>query len=200
MLLWVSGCGRDDKSSTDDRQAEESAVNEYSYESVFENVLRKVRANPQDDDALYHLADLYDRQGQYEKAVETYKKVIEINPDRDYAYFKMGTAYSRMDRPAEAVEALTEAAGRLPKNPVIWNNLGIAYGKLEKFDREIEALQQALKIRPRYASARFNLAVTYLKKGDTTAAKAHYEELKKTDETMARQLLRRIEGDGGREK
>ncbi len=198
VLLGLSGCGQDKKAVDNDRPAgEEQAANQYSYENVFEEVLRQVQADPKDENALYHLADLYDRQGQYQKAVETYRKVLVINPNRDYVYFKMGTAYSRLGQPVQAVEVLAEATSHLPENPVVWNNLGIAYGKLGRVDKEVESLHRALKIRPRYASARFNLAVVYLKKGDKAAAKAQYDELKTFDETLAQELLSRFNAGEG---
>ncbi|MBU0680814.1 MAG: tetratricopeptide repeat protein [Proteobacteria bacterium] len=200
LLLGVYGCEQgDNNTDTAGSVGNEQATNAYSSENVFEKVLRQVQADPQNEDALYHLADLYDRQGSYQKAVDTYRQVLAINPERAYVYFKMGTAYSRMGQAAQAVEVLSQATVHLPKNPVAWNNLGIAYGKLEQLDKEIEALRRALEIRPRYASARFNLAMTYLKKGDTAAARAQYEELKTFDGTMAQELLSRLGDEEGQQ-
>lgn len=193
LLLLNSGCGRKEESKSQAEPASESAINSYSTENVFEEYLRKVQADPQNAELLYHLADLYDRNGQYEKAVEFFAKVIAINPDMGYAYFKMGTAYSRMDQPEKAIEALKGAAAHLPGNPVVLNNLGIAYGKLERWDEEVAVLKKALALRPRYASARYNLGLTYLKKGDLAAARAEYQALDEFDGTMAKELLTRLE-------
>jgi len=192
-FLLIAGCSKKNDKAESEVESEQ-AVNEYAHANVFEQVYRQVQDNPEDIDALYHLADLYDRRGSYQQAVDTFKKVIELDPDKKkYAYFKMGTAYSRMNQPEKAVEVLNEAAIRLPRNPVVMNNLGIAYGKLGRLDDEITSFLKALEIRPRYAAARFNLALTYLKKGDEKKARAQYEALKEFDVTMAEKLLKRIE-------
>ena len=190
-VLLLPGCGKkqeEEKPVVSDAQA----LNEYSSDNVFVQVYRQVQAEPDNVDALYHLADLYDRQGQYQKAVDTFKKVLELNPNRNFAYFKLGTAYSRLNQNEKAVEALKEAAKHLPHNPIVMNNLGIAYGKLNRLDDEIAAFKKALEIRPRYASGRFNLALVYLKKGDRQSAMEQYEELEKFDLTMAAELKKRI--------
>ncbi len=192
-VLLLPGCGK--KQEEEKPVVSEQALNEYSSDNVFIQVYRKVQAEPNNVDALYHLADLYDRQGQYQKAVDTFKKVLELDPERNFAYFKLGTAYSRLNQPEKAVEVLKEAAQHLPHNPIVLNNLGIAYGKLDRLDDEIAAFKKALEIRPRYSAARFNLALIYLKKGDRQSAMEQYVELKKFDITMAEELMKRIGAD-----
>ena len=190
-LVLPVGCGKKEEAQTP--VVDERAINEYSHENVFEETYRKVQANPKNVDDLYHLADLYDRQGRYQQAVDTFRKVIELDPDLGYAYFKMGTAYSRMNQPEKAIEVLRQAAEIMPNNPVVLNNLGIAYGKIDRLDEEIAAFKKALEIRPRYSSARLNLALVYLKQGDRQHAQEQYEALKEFDVTMAARLLQRIE-------
>jgi tetratricopeptide (TPR) repeat protein len=194
-LLLNCGCGRKDESKTPALSLSESEINAHSSENVFEEYLRKVQAEPNNAEYLYHLADLYDRNGQYEKAIENFAKVIAIKPEMGYAYFKMGTAYSRINQPEKAVEVLKSAAARLPDNPVVLNNLGIAYGKLGRWDAEIAALKKAIAIRPQYASARYNLGLTYLKKGNQAGARAEYQALNEFDGTMARELLKSLEAE-----
>jgi tetratricopeptide (TPR) repeat protein len=193
-LLLNYGCGRKDESKPPEPTASEAEINSHSNENVFEEYLRKVKADPNNADHLYHLADLYDRGGQYEKAIENFAKVIAIKPDMGYAYFKMGTAYSRLNQPEKAIEVLKQAAVHLPDNPVVLNNLGIAYGKMERWDEEIAALKKAIAIRSQYASAHYNLGLTYLKKGNKAAARAEYQALNEFDGTMARELLQKLEG------
>ncbi len=168
------------------------ALNPYSNESVFDDVKKKLKENPNDVEALYHLADLYDRNEQYSEAIDTYKKVVALKPDMGYAYVKMGTAYDRINQPAEAVRVLKKAIEYMPRNAVAYNNLGVAYGKLGKFSEEIAALKKAIKIRPAYSSARYNLGMTYLKTGDKTAALKEYESLKTFDEGAAEALHKEI--------
>ncbi|MCL5023107.1 MAG: tetratricopeptide repeat protein [Nitrospirae bacterium] len=190
-LLAVSSCAKEEPAST--KTAETRAVNPYSNESVFDEVKKKLEKNPDDVDALYHLADLYNRDAQYEQAIEAYKKVVKLKPTMGYAYFKMGTAYDRLNRPAEAVEAFKKALKYMPNYAVAYNNLGVAYGNLEKYGEEITALKKAIKLRPNYSSARYNLGYTYLRKGDRKAALREYEALKKLDEGAAEALKKEID-------
>jgi tetratricopeptide (TPR) repeat protein len=168
------------------------AYNPYTTDSVFDEVKQKLQKDPDDVDALFHLAELYERNGQYVEATETYKHLIKVKPKAGYAYFKMGTAYDRINQPAEAIEAFKRAVQYMPKHAVAYNNMGVAYGKLNKYQDEIAALKKAIQLRPSYSTARFNLGMTYLKVGNSKAALQEYESLKKFDEGTAESLMKEI--------
>jgi tetratricopeptide (TPR) repeat protein len=169
------------------------AFNPYSGESVFESVKRKLKENPNDADALYHMADLYERNAQYKEAIDAYRKVLKIRGESGYVYFKIGTDYNRMDQPAEAVTAFKSAIKLMPTYAVAYNNMAVAYGKLKKPDEEIASLKKAIKLRPRYTSARYNLGITYLKIGNKKDALSEYEALKEFDEGAAEALKKEID-------
>lgn len=190
ILCMLSACSREDSRG---KPKGTSATSQYSADTIFDEVFKQAQKTPNDIDALYHLADLYDRSAQYAEAIETYKKVVKLKPDMGYAWFKMATAYDRLNRPADAVEAFKSAAKHLPNHAVLFNNMGTAYGKLGKYTEEIAALNKAVKIRPNYAAARYNLGMTYLRKKNRTAAMKEYEALKEFDEGMAEALHKEIE-------
>jgi tetratricopeptide (TPR) repeat protein len=188
-LPFLASCQKEQPSSGG---APAKSVNPYSAESVFDEIKRELDKNPNNVDALYHLADLYDRNAQYPEAIETYKKVVKLKPDMGYAYFKMGTAYDRLNQPAEAVAAFKEAIKLLPKYAVVYNNIGVAYGKLGKLNEEVASLKKAISLRPNYSSAHFNLGMTYIRMKNKKAAMKEYEELQKFDEGVAAALLKEI--------
>jgi tetratricopeptide (TPR) repeat protein len=190
LLSLILACSRGDQPS--EKKAAGPAINPYSNESVFEEVQRKLKENPNDADALYHLADLYERNAQYKEAIGTYEKVLKLRPGSGYVYFKIGTAHSRLNQPSEAVTAFQSAIKYMPDYAVAYNNLGIAYGKLNKTDLEIAALKKAIKLRPRYSSARYNLGMTYLRTGNKKEALKQYETLKDFDEGAAEALIKEI--------
>ncbi len=169
------------------------SVNPYTSDSVFMELKKKLDKDPNDVDALYHLADLYDRNAQYAEAVETYGKVLKLKPDMGYAYLKMGTAYDRLNKPAEAVAAFKKAEKRMPNYPVLYNNMGVAFGKLNKLNDEVAALKKAIKLRPTYTSAHFNLGITYLKLRNKKEAMKQYDALMQFDEGAAKTLLKEID-------
>lgn len=192
LLGVVVSCAKD---KTPEKSAG-VATNPYSNESVFDELKKKTDRNPEDAEALYHLADLYERNSQYAEAIETYRTVVKLDPKSDinmgYVHFKIGTALDRTDRAAEAVDEFRKAIKYLPEYPVLYNNMGVAYGKLGQLDNEIAALKKAVRLRPAYSSARYNLGITYLKKKNTKAAMTEYESLKGYDESAAEALLKKI--------
>jgi len=192
MLLFslIFACSRGEQPQ--EKKAAVRTTNPYSNESVFDEVQRKLKENPNDVDALFHLADLYERNAQYKEAIETYTKALKFKPEAGYIYFKMGTAYDRINQPAEAVKAFQSALKYMPSYAVAYNNMGVAYGKLNKPDEEITALNKAIKIRPKYASARYNLGMTYMKIGNRKEALRQYEALKNFDEGTAEALMKEI--------
>ncbi len=175
------------------RAGQSPTVNPYSSESVYAELKQKLDQNPNDVDALYHLADLYNREAQYAEAIETYKKVLKLKPDLGYVYLKMGTAYDRLNKPEEAIATLKKAAKYMPNYAVVYNKRGVAYGNSGKINEEIAALKKAIKLRPNYSSARYNLGATYLKTGNRKAAMQEYEALKKFDEGAAEALRKEID-------
>jgi tetratricopeptide (TPR) repeat protein len=194
LLLFSMGltaCSKEEEQPA--RKTREAAINPYSGESVYAELQKKLEKNPNDVDALYHLADLYDRNAQYAEAVETYKKVLKFKPDMGYAYLKMGTAHDRLNQPAEAVAAFKKAAKYMPNYPVLYNNMGVPYGKMNKLDEEVAALKKAIKMRPAYTAARFNLGITYLKLRNKKEAMKQYDALMEFDEGAAKVLLKEIE-------
>jgi tetratricopeptide (TPR) repeat protein len=162
-------------------------------ENAYETVLRDLQADPNNMKAVYHLGDLYFRDGLYEKAVENFRRVVAADPSRGYVFLQLGTALSRLQRYEEALDAFSQAVDKLKDPTVAYNNMGIAYGKLGRYQDEIKALGKALEYRPRYAAARYNLGVTLIKVGDLEGARQQYQALNEFDLTMAKALLDEIE-------
>jgi len=183
------------KETTQERK-QGPVVNAYSAESVYLETRQRVEAHPEDADAWFHLADLYERNGQYAEAIDSYKKVSKLRPSQGYVYVKMGTAYDQLGKPAEAVEALKKAVHYMPGYALAYNNLGIAYGKLGSNHEEIAALKKALQLRPRYVTARYNLGIAYLRVKDRKAALQQYGLLKDVETGAAEALKKEIDSSG----
>ena len=162
-------------------------------ESAYATVFRQLKKDPNNLKAIYHLGDLYFRDGEYEKAVENFRRVVTADPSRGYVYYQLATALSRLNRPEESLEPFNQAVAKLRNPAIAYNNLGIAYGRLGRYQEEIDALRNALKYRPQYAAARYNLGATLIKVGDLEGAREQYEALNKFDLTIAKALLKEIE-------
>ena len=55
------------------------------YDTAIENLEKAFKYDPSNGEALYNLAQAYNRSGDTDKAVETYKQVIELFPDTEKA-------------------------------------------------------------------------------------------------------------------
>ncbi len=175
-------------------EAKQGAVyNPYSTESIYLETRQRVEAHPEDADAWFHLASLYESNGQYAEAIDAYKKVAKLKPSQGYVYVKMGTAYDQIGKPREAVEAFKKAVHYMPGFAVAYNNLGIAYGKLGRHNEEIAALKKALQLRPSYVTGRYNLGIAYLRANDRKAALQQYEILRDVETGTADALKKEID-------
>lgn len=170
--------------------------NPYSTESVYLETKQRLEAHPEDAEAWFHLANLYEGNGQYAEAIDAYKKVAKLRPSQGFVYVKIGTSYDQIGKPREAVEAFKKAVHYMPGFAVAYNNLGIAYGKLGRNREEIAALKKALQLRPRYVTARYNLGIAYLRVKDKKAALQQYELLKDVETGAADALKKEIDSSG----
>jgi len=172
---------------------EEATVPDSGEKNLFEEVKEQTIRNPNDAEAWYHLADLYERSELYKEEIAALKKVIAITPKNGNAYIKLGNACNRLGQYEEAIQYYKTAIKYFPKNPVLYNNLAVSYGKTKKVEEEISSLEKAISLRPRYATARYNLGVAMLKKGRPDLAKNQYHELLKFDEGVAQSLKKEID-------
>ena len=195
VVMLASGCQNQEGNKPAGSQPTQEVRRDIplTNENAYETVLRELQEDPNNILALYHLGDLYFRDGKYDKAVENFQKVVAADPSRGYVFFQMGTALSRIGRLEEALDAFAKAIPQLKHPEVAYNNMGIAYGRLGRYQDEIAAMKKAIELRPRYASARYNLGVTQIKVGDLEGAREQYEALNKFDLTIAKALLKEIE-------
>ncbi len=199
LFLFLFGTALSYSCKKEETPAEKNqgpAFNPYAVDTILSDAKKNAAEHPEDADAWFRLADLYERDGQYPEAIDAYKKVSKLRPAQGYVYLKMGTAYDRIGQPGEAVTALKKAVHYMPAYPVAYNNLGIAYGKLGRDREEISVLKKAVQLRPRYVTARLNLGITYLKVKDRKAAMREYEALKDIDTGAAEVLMKEIEKTG----
>ncbi len=170
-----------------------AAVPATAEKTDFETLTERITADPKDAEAWYRLADLYNRSGMYPKEVDALSKVIELRPDMGYAYMELGAAYNRLGRYQEAVNNLRKATKFFPRYPVLYNNLAVTYGKLGNAEQEVVFLKKAISLRPRYGSARYNLGMVSLRRGERSEAFRQYEELRKFDDAAADALKSEID-------
>lgn len=75
------------------------------------------------------------------------------------------------------------------RDVVIYNNRGNSYVHRRKYDLAISDFIKATEIAPGYAKAHYNLAYTYIRKGDKKLALKEHAKLETLDEELANKLL-----------
>src|SRR5512134_2068572 len=98
VILMLCACSKEpEKPSAPPVSQEKSMVEELREQTV---------RDPNDAEAWYHLADVYERDEMYREEVDALKKAVALKPDNGSAYLKLGSAYSRLGQYEDAVKNL----------------------------------------------------------------------------------------------
>jgi tetratricopeptide (TPR) repeat protein len=169
------------------------AVPAAELKSDVELLRERIQKDPKDADALFHLAELYERAGLYQEAADALRKTVAAKPEMGYAHFKLGTVYNRLGRYEDAVASFSKATRYLPNQPMAYNNMAFSLGKLGRTGDEIQALKKAISsLRPGYSIAHFNLGMAYLREGRRDEALKEHAVLRDLDEPLAATLKQQI--------
>jgi tetratricopeptide (TPR) repeat protein len=106
------------------------------------------------------------------KSVEYLNKAIQILeegkakfPDNSEILLRVSNAYIIAGKMDVAMNAFKEGVTKEPKNQYYRYNYGVVLLNLKQYENAIEQFKEAVSIDPEYASAIYNLAVSYVKWG-----------------------------------
>ncbi len=102
-----------------------------------------------------------------------WKDALKSYPDSVRAYSNVAFWALKYGKFEEAKEMAIEAIKRNPRLKIPYISLSNAYVGLKDYDAAINVLKRVLQISPNYASAHYNIALLYLRKGDIKNAKKH---------------------------
>lgn len=140
------------------------------------------------------LAKLYVRAEQWQKAIDAANKVLEISPDEPDMFIVLARSYEETGNAAKA----KEFAAKAPANPsALFNEAA----KLLNAGKDAEAeplLKRAIGADPKFAKAHYELAMIYVRLGNSSEAKSHlqtYLELEPTgeDAALAKEMLKYVQ-------
>ena len=112
----------------------------------------------------------YDLLGEYQKAVESYKTALLLNGDLGYVQNNLGYSYLLQGNIDEAIGHIEKAVALNGAESRFHNNLGLAYGEKGQFDLALKEFKKAGD----EATAHYNMAQVYLRKGLFEGAGNHY--------------------------
>jgi len=112
-------------------------------------------------DAVVHVAFIYQEQKKNKAAVTFLKSAIEKDPDNpDFKYY-LGTFYEELEDYENAALLIKQAIEIEPDNARYFFRLGVVYDKWNKKEASMEAMRTVISLDPKHANALNYLGYTY---------------------------------------
>lgn len=137
---------------------------------------RVIYTQPENKDALFGLASVYQRTGQIPQARATYSKLLALDP-ANWPAMNNFLVLAAEESPDHAIEEFTRLMRTNPEFAPIPAQIGMIYYRQKKYDEAAANLIRAIQLDPANLSYRYNLAVIYDKLGRTKQAARLYQQL-----------------------
>lgn len=109
---------------------------------------KRIATNPDDEDALVKLGNVYELNRQPEKGVETFEKAARLNPNSSKVQAMLGYAYAMTGQTEKEISTLEEAVKLNPADAQALMSLGLAYEETQQREKAIAAFEHALQVEP----------------------------------------------------
>jgi len=137
-----------------------------------------VRRAPTAEDAVDMLAGVYESQERFDDAVALYAPLFDSGaPVRAGLRARLAVLHIEAHRPRQAAGLLEEAIALEPGSADLYLLLLQADDQAGDPDKALDACNRLIDLEPDRIEARFHHARLLRQRGDTTAARAEYEEL-----------------------
>jgi tetratricopeptide (TPR) repeat protein len=194
---------RDDAARAQRKRPDEVALDpsRLALDPARDALRRAVRLNPLLWRGHYYLGRLYRDLEDAGRAAEQFTAAIAANPSYHHSYIALCELYRRWGYLDQALAVALQGAARVRPTEAadLWFEVGLTYEARHLDDKALEAFGKALDTRPRDASARFQRAQIYFRKGDFAAAQLDLEDVIKSSDPrlaaaqpIAQQLLHQM--------
>ncbi len=130
--------------------------------SQVEPSLRKaLDIEPDNEKALFQLADLLRTRGEPIEAIQYYEQLVMLDPDDVKMRSNVAALLMQQGRSQEAVTHLQAAVDIAPDSAALHMNLGGLYAGVGQIELAVGEIKRALELKPEFVEARFNLAMLY---------------------------------------
>jgi superkiller protein 3 len=169
-------------------------------EEAVQSAQAGIRFLPNEYLAYTNLCRAYNDANKPEMAMRECNNALQRNPNDGETYFYLARANDLAGKPDEATrhykQAVTGMIEFTRKNPDSADGfylLGNAYFADNQREKAIEAYEKCLAISPRFVKARYNIAITQLRRKNKTAALEQYNRLLELDPELAGKLKAEID-------
>ena len=137
---------------------------------------RALQIQPDSQQALSALAEIYREQGRPEAAVEGYRTVLRLEPRSPQIWYQLATLYLDLGRVRESEETFRQALKQNPKMGAAYNSLAaLAFGRGDMAEAE-RLVSKGLGLEEDLRSSHFNLARILEARGDVREAERLYRD------------------------
>lgn len=140
---------------------------------IYKNILS---TEPKNQDALFALGAIHQRQGEIEKARPYYSQLLEVNPNHREGLNNFLALISD-ESPQEALAELGRLEDRNPDFSPIPAQQAVLLGKLGYFDEACNKMLRAMELAPENLTYKYNLAVMLDRHGNYVDAANIYRQL-----------------------
>ena len=121
-------------------------------EEAVKTLRRAVREDPNDVDALRHLAQIYLHDEKHQSDAEAMlRRVIALAPGYADAWAMLGSLLHEAGRYEEAMPFHAKATELEPGTLSAWSGLGRSYAHIGEMEKSAEAYQRAIELQPNAA-------------------------------------------------
>lgn len=141
--------------------------------------LRALALKPSFSEVRNNLGVDYMEMQRWDDAINQFKLVTEdiFYQNQTAATINLGLAYFGKGDYPKALSVLRSVVANYPRDPRGCLNLGRVYFAMGKFDLAIDQYKKAVALNGEYATAYYNLGLTYLKTKDRRAARKAFSDV-----------------------
>ena len=149
-------------------QAQKELFNYYQTEGKLdefkEEILTKIKENPNNTKLLKQLAEIYKAGSEYKKSIEIYEKIISLNPDDKPLYQELANLYKQTGKKEKQIELYENLIKKFPELKAQYlQQLMYAYQQAGRNEKAIEIIEEYLKENPEYVYA-YSMAANLYRK------------------------------------
>ena len=155
------------------------------YDAALDAYRKALALSPMTAEPNYNMGLVYLKQGDLPHALEAFKRAIAIDAEWGDAYTGLGEVYLKQGDFGRAARAYKHAIRLNPNaNPNAILGLGKVYARQERWEDAISAFEEVIEIQVDNTEAHYQLAQTYIKRGEkekATSTMAFFKVLRQTD-------------------
>ncbi|MDV7340504.1 tetratricopeptide repeat-containing glycosyltransferase family protein [Terasakiella sp. A23] len=151
---------------------------------------------PAQPDAYNNMAVALRKLQRFDAALACYHKSLTLRDDHAGTYSNMGNVLNDLDRIDQAIEAHEKAVALKPDDLLYLYNKALVLRDAGRCDEAIRDFETILEKDPNYKDCRWDMALTYLMKGDLKTGFANYDARWNLDKSPPRDFQQpRWEGE-----